>query len=166
MSLDNWPFRNQDREILLELTPEIAHSFNLWGGKPFEVFLSDHGSEFRICWFSLPVLPRDSSLGGCPAGQTASGSEHAHEKFSFLRPTVLPGTAFFLRTVCHSVKSPHAISSALASFLPGPLPGPPRPVCAGNPCSSWSDWGLVGYSLFTSVSSDFGFLPVFGQFDG
>ena len=49
---------------------------------------------------------------------------------------------------------------SLTSFPLGSLPGLPRSVRAGNPCSSRSIWGLVGYSLVTprstSVWSDFG----------
>ena len=64
--------------------------------------------------------------------------------------------------ICRSAKSPHASYSFLASFPLGSLPGLPCPVCAGNPCSSWSVRGLVQYSL-VSPRMEGGMCPLAGE---
>ena len=139
------------REILLELTSAIVRSFNLWGGKPFEDFLSDHRSEFWVSRSSLSHIPRDSSPGRCPAGQAASWSQLAHEKVSRFSKAiaVLPATSQFLHIDSHSGKAPHATYSALASFLLGSLPSLPRSPGLVTPDLLGAFGGLVGYSLDT-----------------
>ena len=70
--LNNWLFRHQDREILLELAPEIIVFLQSlgWRGQFGEV-ISDPKPEFQVSLSSLSHRPQDSSPGISTAGQAA-----------------------------------------------------------------------------------------------
>ena len=144
--LDDWLFQHQDREIHLELAPEIV------------VFLQFLGREVNLEKSSLTPSQSFKYLGLCfcmdlkVVGPADHPLDKLHQDLHILMRkilvtprefAVLPRTDQFLCTISRSGKITQATDPALASLPLGSLSLLHRSAPAGNLQSTGSDQGIV-----------------------